>query len=90
MGRPRQKLTVAFPRSPITWIDDPKALLREKFRQRLLARNRRHPVAQHDKLLLLGWSGWRQKFHNDVTLESGSEHISALSLDRERERLSFV
>ena len=85
MGRFREKLTAAFPRSSITGIDYPKALPREKFRQRLLAGNRRHPVTQNDQLLFLGSSGCRQKFRNDLSLESGSEHTLHYLLTGRRE-----
>src|SRR5208337_678709 len=45
MRRPLQKLAAAFPRSPIPRIHNPESFSREKLRQALLARNRRHPIA---------------------------------------------
>jgi len=63
--------------SAIARIDDPEALFGKKFRQGLLARNRRHPVAQDDHPLGFAGTRWRQEFRYDSLPESRSEHRSS-------------
>src|SRR4029077_12968077 len=80
MWWPGQKLSVALPSPTIARIKHPESLSRDKLRERLLARNRGHAVAQNDHLLLLSRSSGRQKFSQNFVFETSSEHVAALSL----------
>src|ERR1035441_3672035 len=73
--RPLQKLSATFPRPAITRIKHPISLARKKFSQRLLARNRRHPVAQDNHPLNFSSPPGRQEFRDNLALESSSEHL---------------
>jgi hypothetical protein len=79
MGRFLKKLTTTFPSPSIARINDPKPLGSEKFHQRLLAGNRWHAVAQDDQLLSFAGPRWWEEFCDNLTLESGPEHIGIIS-----------
>ncbi len=69
-----QELPATLPRSAIARIKHPVSLPGEECRQRLFARDRRHPIAQDDRPLRFPRSSWRQKFSNNVAFESCPEH----------------
>jgi hypothetical protein len=64
--RSRQKLAATLPRSAIPRIEHPISLRREKFSQRLFARNRRHPIAQDNRPLRFRSARRRQKLGKNV------------------------
>jgi len=74
MRRPRQKPPAALPSSAIPRIKHPISLRRQKLRERLLARNRRHPIAQNNHALLYSSSRRRQKLSKNVFREPRPKH----------------
>ena len=74
MRRPRQKPPAALPSSAIPRIKHPISLRRQKLRERLLARNRRHPIAQNNHALLYSSSRRRQKLCKNIPCKLGSKH----------------
>ena len=74
--RPRQKLAATLPRSAIPGIEHPVSFSREKFSQRLFARNRRHPIAQDNRPLRFPRPSRGQELSQNVALESCPEHDS--------------
>ena len=75
--RSSQKLPAALPGSPIPRIKHPISLRGKKFSQRLLARNRRHPIAKNNRPSNLPSTIRRQKFRNNIVCESCPEHSAS-------------
>jgi len=83
-----QKLPATLPRSPIARIKHPVSLPREKFSQRLFARNRRHTIAQNNRPLRFPRSSRSQEFSYHVAFKSCPEHN--VSIARRSESLKHL
>ena len=75
MRRAFQKQPATLPGPAIPWIKHPISLRRKKLSQRLLARNRRHPIAKYDHPLNSSSPRRRQEFINNVACKSSSKHV---------------
>jgi hypothetical protein len=74
-----EKFAVALPGPSIARVDYPKTLFGEELEQKLLARDRRHAVAEDDEFLPWAGPSRRQKLGDDFLFEPSPKHVFALS-----------
>jgi hypothetical protein len=75
-----KKTPLALPGAAIARIHHPESFFRQKFRQRLFARNRRKTITKNDNFCFLALArGWK-KFRDDFLFETGSKHMRRMSI----------
>ena len=75
LRRSFQKFSRTLPSPAIPRIEDPVSRPGKKLRQRLLPRNRRHPIAQNNHPLFFHPPRWRKKLRDNLPLKSSSKHL---------------